>query len=150
MVEAGASTDQTIVAQSAVGRDALFGIIELAFLFALVRGVTGASTLGGTIAAGVFMGAVSIGWALLWRNVWRARTWLEISDRAIALRDHLGTDRAVISRASGNHLRFVVLGRARYHYVGLKSDDDGTLIRLPYYGKKRIRQACGAHGWRLD
>ena len=75
----------TVVQQSASARNGLFVFLELAFVLAFARGVAGAATTTGAIAAGVFMAAFAIGIALMWRRASQLRSCLEISDDTITL-----------------------------------------------------------------
>jgi len=140
----------TVIKQSSAAREGLFGVIEAAFVLALIRGAIGASTTAGRIAAIVFMGAIAVGWGLLWRAQWRHRSRLEIGDDAIAKVDHADPDHPlVIDRSSGDELYFFV-GRGRYNtFPVLVSRSTGVKFSLAYYSRKPVQAACVAHGWRF-
>ena len=140
----------TVIKQSSAAREGLFGFIEAAFLVALVRGAIGASTTAGRIASILFMGAVALGWGLLWRVQWRHRSRLEIGSDVIAKVDHADTDHPlVIDRSSGDELYFFI-GNGRYNaFPVLVSRSTGVKLSLAYYSKKQVQAACVAHGWRF-
>ena len=140
----------TVIKQSSAAREGLFGVIEAAFLVALVRGAIGASTTPGRIAAIVFMGAFAVGWGLLWRVQWRHRSRLEIGADAIAKVDHADPDHPlVIDRSSGDELYFFI-GSGRYNaFPVLVSRSTGVKLSLAYYNRKPVQAACVAHGWRF-
>jgi hypothetical protein len=148
VVGPGGGGNESIVKQSALAREGLFGIIELVLLVAVARGVVGARTDAGRVAVVVFLGGFCIGWALLWRSLWLQHSALYISDETITLR--AGATSTALARADGDTLHFVSLGGFRYRYIGLKSVGSGMVLRLPYYSKNPIKAACTAHGWRFD
>jgi hypothetical protein len=140
----------TVIKQSSAARDGLFGIIEVAFLVALVRGGLGASTTAGRIVAIAFMGACAVGWGLLWRVQRRHRSRLDIGHETIVKTDHANPDHPlVIDRSAGDELYFTWGGNARYRFPILVSGSTGVKLALPYYSKKPVQAACIAHGWRF-
>jgi hypothetical protein len=140
-----------IVTQSAASRNALFGGLELVFVVAFVRGVPGAATSAGAVAAGVFCTAVILGVAFLWRRTNQMKSYLDISNDAIALMSQRRQDAiASISRGDGAQLQFVMRGGARYRNLCLVQSTTGTSILLPLYTRAPIKSACVEHGWQLD
>jgi hypothetical protein len=148
----GNDNDETpiVVTESAVQRDGLFGGLTLLFCVVLVRGVHGASTTAGAIAAGTFSTAMIVGLILLWRVVRRQRSRLVVSTECIALVTSAGTDANVLNRAVGDQLRFVVLGSVRYRYTALKGGGDGAPLKIQLFNRTKVRAACVARGWRFD
>jgi hypothetical protein len=141
---------KTVVTQSAAARNGLFVFLETAFVLAFVRGWFGARTTTGRIVGALFMGGVVILLSLLWRRASKIRSWLEVTDDAIALCTHAAPGAVAITRADGDHVRFVMRGNARSPQLALTAPATGRVLPLPWYSKKPISTACASHGWTVE
>ncbi len=150
MVDTAGDGATIVLKESKVQRDGLFGLLTLAFTVALVRGVHGASTTAGAIAAGTFCGIMIIGVSLVWRLVRRQGSRLLVSTDSIALASRAGTDPKSLRRAAGDQLHFVVRGAGRYRYTALEGGADGVSLNIQLFSRAKVREACLARSWRLD
>jgi hypothetical protein len=55
-----------------------------------------------------------------------------------------------LSRESGRILRFITTGGARTRNRGLIAVGASTVIPLPYFSRRKIREACIAKGWQFE
>jgi hypothetical protein len=148
----GPDRESIVVAEDRRQIGFLFGFLILVFVLALARGVTGAQTTGGRVAAAVFcvviIGVLAAGGFRMIRRPAR----LEVSADAIRFVQRDG-HASVLSRQSGNELRFVkqhrsALSRIWTLGVGLVGTD--TVIELPgFFARNAIRNACSSCGWRF-
>jgi hypothetical protein len=150
MADSGGGEIAVVVQESSLQRDGLFGLLTTVFVVALVRGVHGAATTAGAIAAATFCGVIIVGLMLLWRVVRRLRSRLLVSADSIALVNSAGTDPKVLSRLAGDQLRFVVRGAGRSRYTTLAGGGDAAPLDVRFFSRKQVRQACLARGWRFD
>jgi hypothetical protein len=150
MVDSGADATSIVVKESKVQRDGLFGLLTSVCVVALARGVHGASTTGGAIAAGTFFSLMIIGLVLVWRLVRRQGNRLLVSTDSIALASGAGTDPKRLQRAASDQIRFVVRGSGRYRYTALEGGADGVSLNIQFFNRTKVRDACVARGWHID
>ena len=136
----------TVLRQSRLQRDGLFGGLTAVFLVALVRGYAGAQTATGRIVAVVFVSVVTAALVVGWVRLIRRPCRLQISSQEITFVDGRGATR-VLSRRSGDQLRLVSLGGGRYRQVGLTIQGAGTVLPLPFFSVKEVKRRCRAAGW---
>ncbi len=137
-----------VVTESRSQISSLFGFLTLAFAVALVRGVTGASTGSGRVAAGVFAGLLVVAMATGWIVMIRRPTRLEVTEAMIRYIRRNGQE-LTLSREWGDELLFVQRRSGRSWTLGLTIAGTGTVIFLSFFSRKAIRQACLARGWRF-
>ncbi len=129
----------------------LFGFLLAIFTAALIRGVTGAATTTGRVAAAVFCAALilAVGWASAARRLAR----VEISKDAIRFVSRNGKPSA-LSRQSGDELRFVKQHAgpmSRIWTLGLSiAGTDAVLLLSGFFSRSEVRKACRVQGWRVD
>ena len=127
----------------------LFGFLTLAFAVALVRGVTGASTRSGVVAAGVFAGLLVVAMVTGWIVTIRRPARLEVTEAMIRYIRRNGQE-LTLSREWGDELLFVQRRSGRTWTLGLTIAGTGTVIFLGgFFSRKAVRQACLARGWRF-
>ena len=146
---ADSGTGTTIATQSRRQVGFLFGFLVLAFAVALVRGVTGAQTTSGRVAATVFSGILVAAFIAGWVVMIRRPARLEITEDAISYVPRNGRVSS-LSRQWGDELRFVQRLRGRIWTLGLTIVGTDTVITLGFFSRKAVKQACRAHGWRFD
>ena len=134
----------SVLRQSRVQRDGLFGALTAAFLVALVRGYAGAST--GRVVVIVFVSVVTAVLVLGWVRLIRHPCRLEISPQAVTFVDGRGT-RRTLPHGAGGQLRMVRVGGGRYVQPGLTIAGSGTVIPLPFFSTREVRRQCSAAGW---
>ena len=143
-------TPGVFVKESSLKREGLYGILTLAFLAALIRGVTGAMTTGGRIAAGILFGALAA--VVVFRWFWEVRHpgRLEVSTSTVRFVSGSGkVATQEISRSAGDQLQFVGRGAGRYVSLALQQPASGTTLSLGMFDRKPVRRACEANGWRF-
>jgi hypothetical protein len=145
-----ASDDTAVVRESAAARDGLFGVIEAFLLVALVRGVLGASTTAGAIAAALFMGLFAVVWGLLWRASRGNLLWFEVRNERIDLCHRKWAAAKSIVRQEGEELSILNRGPVRYRYTVLRSRASGIELRTGFTSPKPLQAACEAHGWSFN
>lgn len=139
----------TIVRESRGLISALFGFLALCCTAALARGVPGAHTTAGRLAAAVIFGGLLVvilaGWAAALRRPRR----LEITQDAIRYvqRDGRATS---LSRQYGDHLRWVKQLRGRTWRLGLTIVGTDDVMILGTFSRKTVQRACLARGWHFD
>jgi hypothetical protein len=139
----------TVITESRSQISSLFGFLTAAFAVALVRGVTGASTGSGRVAAGVFAGVLVVAVVAGWIVTIRRPTRLEVSEAGIRYIRRNGQE-LTLSREWGDELLFVQRRSGRTWTLGLTIAGTGTVIYLGgFFSKKAVRQACLARGWRF-
>lgn len=146
----GPDSGSIVVAEDRRQIGFLFGFLILVFVLALARGVTGAQTTGGRVAATVFcvvvIGILTVGGLRMIRRPAR----LEVSADAIKFVQRDG-HASVLSRQSGNELRFVKQHRgalSRIWTLGVGVVGTDTVIELPgLFARSAIRQVCSSCGW---
>ncbi len=136
----------TVLRQSRLQRDGIFGALTAAFLVALVRGFAGAQTAAGRVAVVLFVSVVAGALVLAWVRLIRHPSRLEISPQAITLVDARGA-RRTLSRGAGGQLRVVRVGGGRYAQPGLTVPGSGTVIPLGFFSTREVRRQCSAAGW---
>jgi hypothetical protein len=142
------AAEPTVIAQSAVARNGLFVFLEAAFAVAFVRGVPGAATTAGSIAAATFTTSVAVGIGLLWRQAERGKSRLQITSESIDLVTRTGPVGS-IRRDDGDELGFAMRGRSRYRIQTLVQSGTGTSLALPWFSRRPVVEACRARGWRF-
>ncbi len=131
----------------------LFGFLLAIFAAALIRGVTGAATTTGRVAAAVFCAALilAVGWG--WASVARRPPRVEISKDAIRFVSRNGKA-STLSRQSGDELRFVKQHAgpmSRIWTLGLSiAGTDTVLLLSGFFSLSEVRKACRVQGWRVD
>ena len=85
-----------------------------------------------------------------WYRVRRAPVRLEVSDDAITQFDDRSKGPTALLRTEGGDLTFVARGSARYRYMVLMARGSETELPLRYFRRKKIEQACRAHGWNVE
>jgi hypothetical protein len=150
MAATGGAAATIVVRESSVQRDGLFGLLALVFAVAFVRGVHGAATTAGTIAAGTISGVLLVAVLLTWRLVRRQGSRLLVTSQSIALVSNSAKDPTTLDRSAGDQLYFVVRGSGRYRYTALQGGGAGTPLNIQLFSRKRVRAACIAQGWHLD
>jgi hypothetical protein len=145
--------ESIVVAESRSQMAILFGFLVAIFALALVRGVTGAATTTGRVAAAVFCAALilAVGWG--WAAMARRPARVEITKDAIRFVSRSGKPSA-LSRQSGDELRFVKQHAgplSRIWTLGLTiAGTDAVLLLTGFFSRSEVRQACRAQGWRVD
>jgi len=142
----GPAADAVVVHQSRLQRDGLFGALVAVFLIALARGYPGAQTTAGRIAVVVFVSVLTAALVLGWARLIRRPCRLEITAQAVTFVDGKGAT-STLSRRSGDQLRLVSAGGARFRQPGLTIQGAGTVIPLPFFSTKEVRRQCAAAGW---
>jgi hypothetical protein len=139
----------TTVRESRAQISALLGFLTLACAAALARGVPGAHTTAGRVAAAVIFGGLLVvliaGWIMMIRRPGR----LEITEDTIRYVRRNGQVSA-LSRQQGDELRWIKLLRGRTWRLGLTIAGADPVMLLGSFSKKLVRQACLARGWRFD
>lgn len=130
----------------------LFGFLILVFAAALGRGLAGAQTAGGRAAAAIFCVVILVAVIAGLISLLRRPARLEVSADAIRFVRRDG-HAAVLSRQSGNELRFVKQHRGAFSRIwtlGVTITGTDTVIDLPgFFARNSVRQACSARGWRF-
>jgi hypothetical protein len=142
--------DCTLLRESAVRRDGLFGGLLVVFALALVRGVIGASTTSGRIAVVVIFGALVLAIFFGWRARRRRTNWLDVSADRIVLRDSTPVAVGQLVRASDDRLTFVVVGPVNARTLTLTIRGGSERLPLQFFKKQRVRELCVAYGWTFD
>ena len=143
------SANPVVVRQSRAQRDGLLGGLVVLFLVAFTGGAINAATTGGRIAAASFGSIVVVvlvwGWIAAIRNSYH----LEISGQSVTA---VGarSQPITLSRESGRVLRFITTGSARYRNRGLIVAGASTVVPLPYFSRRKIREECIAQGWQFE
>jgi hypothetical protein len=139
----------TIVRESRGQIGTLLGLLTLACVVALARGVPAAHSAAGRVALSVVFGGVLVvliaGWIVALRRPRR----LEITEDAVRYVQRNGQVSA-LSRQQGDELRWVKELRGRTWRLGLTIAGTDTVILLGTFSRKAVRQACLARGWRFD
>lgn len=139
-----------VVKESSLKREGLYGVLTLAFLAALIRGVTGAMTTGGRITAGILFGALAAVVAFRWFWAVRHPGRLEVSSNTVRFIPGSGKIATQeISRSAGDQLQFVARGTARYVSLALRQSASGTVVSMGMFDRKPVQRACEASGWRF-
>jgi Na+/melibiose symporter-like transporter len=145
--------ESIVVAESRSQMAVLFGFLLVVFAAALIRGVTGATTTTGRVAAAVFCAVLILAIAWGWTAVARRPARLEISRDAVRFMSRQGKASA-LSRESGDELRFVKQHAgplSRIWTLGLTVAGTDAVLLLPgFFSRSEVRQACRAQGWRVD
>jgi len=131
----------------------LFGFVILAFAVALARGVTGAQTTSGQVAAAVFCSILVVAFIAGWIARIRHPARLEVTEDTIRYVPRNGRV-ATLSRQQGDELRFVKRHAgtlSRIWTLGLTIVGTDTVITfLGFFSRNAVQQACCARGWRFD
>jgi hypothetical protein len=140
----------TIVTDSRWQLSILFGFLTLAFVVALVQGVTGAQTTSGRVAVVAPYVVLLAVFISAWIRTLRHPARLEITEDAIGYVRRNGQS-ATVSRQPGNDLYFVRRNRGgRIWTLGLAIMGTDTVMDLGLlFSRKEVRQACLARGWRF-
>jgi hypothetical protein len=142
----------TVVAESRLQASYLFGFLNLAFLVALVRGETGATTTAGHVAVAVLCGLLIALFTRAWIVIVRRPARLEITGEAIRFVQRDGQVSA-LSREQGDELRFVKRSRGspgRIWTLGLAITGTGVVLDFPgFFSMRAVREACRGRGWRF-
>ena len=140
----------TIVAESRWQVSILFGFLTLAFVVAVVRGVTGAQTASGRMAVVVLCVVLLAFFISAWIRTVRHPARLEITEDAIRYVPRKGQS-ATPSPQQGNELYLVRRNRdGRIWTLGLGIMGTDTVMDLGLlFSRKAVRQACLARGWRF-
>jgi hypothetical protein len=135
-----------VLRQSHAQREGLFGGLVAVFVLAFARGFPAAQTTGGRISITILCAAVivvlTIGWLMILRHPPR----LEISARDIRYTDGKGMV-TTLTRQSGGELRFVTTGSGRYRSRGLMVSGSATVVPLPFFSAREVREQTVARGW---
>ncbi len=139
----------TVVKESRSQIGFLSSFLALVCAVALVRGVLGASTGAGRVAAGVSFGALVV--VLVAGTIWLTRhpTRLEITEAAVTYVNRAGQAHSLL-REWGDVLQFVQRRNGRSWVLGLTIAGTDNLIVLGFFSRKAIRQAGLARGWRFS
>jgi hypothetical protein len=139
-----------VVRESSLQRDGGMGLLTLAFLVACVRGVLGAHTTAGAIAAGVVFGGLVVIWSTLWIYLLRHASRLVVTDESVSLvRGPTGAPK-VLTAVVDKHLQFVVRGSARSRTTVLQGHDPAGALGISYFSRAKVAAACSAHGWTVS
>jgi hypothetical protein len=141
--------DVTVVKESALARDGLFGFLVTVLVAALVRGFIGAHTTAGRIAGTTIFGALVALVAWCWLILRRGPTQLEVSDEVITLVRASPKGPIALLRTWGDDLAFVLKGGVRFGYWTLMVRGADTVVPLRFFNRKQVKQACLSHGWRF-
>jgi hypothetical protein len=142
----------TVVAESRVQIGFMPALLVLLCGLALGRGVAGAQTSAGRVAAAVVFSAliVVIVWGWIYVALHPSR--LEVAENAITLRPRRGQV-ATLSRQQGDELQFFNYSTrlGRFGQFGLAIVGTGSALPVRgFWSRKQVRQACLARGWRVD
>lgn len=137
-----------VVRQSHGQREGLFGGLVAVFVLAFARGFPGAQTAGGKIAVTIFCAGVVILLVSGWVRILLHPPYLEISSQAISYVDGKGQT-TTLSRQSGDELRFVTTGSGRYRSRGLMVSGSSTILPLPFFSAREVREQTTACGWQF-
>jgi hypothetical protein len=135
-----------VLRQSHAQREGLFGGLVAVFVLAFARGFPGAQTTGGRIAVTVLCAGVILLLAIGWLRILRHPPRLEISGQDIRYTDGKGKV-TTLTRQSGDELRFVVTGSGRYRSRGLMVSGSPTVVPLPFFSAREVREQAVACGW---
>jgi len=144
----GAGADPIVLRERRLLPNVLFGGLLVVFVLALARGLAGAQTAGGRVAAGVGLGAVVALTVWMWAIVIRRRGHLEITGQEITYASGKGQP-VTLSRQQGDVLRVVEKGAPRYPKPCLTVQGASTVIPLNLFRLSEVRQACTARGWQF-
>jgi hypothetical protein len=139
-----------IVPQSRARRDGLFGGLAAVFAVALVRGLIGASTAAGRIAAGVIIGLVLLVLVVGWLRALLRPAHLEISAALIHYAGGQGGSRPDLSRDNGQEVGVYWRRAGRGSSLYLQQPATGVHWSLPYFSAKAVAQACRDCGWAVN
>lgn len=136
----------TIVAESRWQVGILSGFLTLAFVVAVVRGVTGSGRVAVLVLCVVLLAVFISAWIRTLRHPAR----LEITEDAIRCVSR-NDQSATLSRQQGNELYFVRRNRGgRIWTLGLAITSTDTVMDLGLLlSRKAVRHACLARGWRF-
>ena len=148
MTEPDVTQDVVVVRESRLQRDGVYGFLTLAFIAALVRGVLGATTSGGTVGAGVVFGVLIVVVVAGWVRAIRSPDRLEVSASLIRYVPASGAPRQV-SRQGGDELRFVTKRAGRLAFPSLFQSATATTLPLRWFTHAAVRTACESKGWRF-
>jgi hypothetical protein len=140
----------TVVRESAVARDGLYGFLVAAFALALVRGFIGARTTEGRIVCTIVFSTIVIVGLYGWQLRHRRSKSLAISDDAIVLLTAGLDTTSQLLKTDGDRLQFVTIGSIRYRSLALKIRGRDTTLSLQFFSKKPVQAACVEHGWHFD
>ena len=143
------SANPVVVRQSRAQRDGLLGGLVVLFLVAFAGGAINASTTDGRIAATTVGTIVVVALMWGWIRTIRIAYHLEISGRSV-IGVGARSQPITLSRESGRVLRFITTGGARTRNRGLMVIGASTVIPLPYFSRRKIREQCIAKGWQFE
>ncbi len=138
----------TVIRQSKLQRDGLFGILLILLAVAMYRGEAGASSSGGRIAIAVIGGAIAVGLIWAWVRMITRPSLLEMSADAVTLVQP-GGERRTLSRAAGNEIVVIVTGGGRYRRPALTIAGSGVVLPLGFFDLNTIQRQCQADGWQF-
>jgi hypothetical protein len=145
--ESGARRDVTVVKESAAFRDGFWGSLTAVCLAPAVLNYLNARTTVGRIVGTVVFGLLAALVMAGWYRVRRAPSRLEVSDETITLLGATTKGPIALRRTDGGDLVFAARGGGRYRYSVLMARGSATELPLRYFRRKKIKQACRAHGW---
>jgi hypothetical protein len=85
---------------------------------------------------------------VMWTGAVRHPSRLEISRQAITSVSAQGKV-TTLSRQSGDELRIVAVGGGRYRSRGMTLTRSSTVIPLPFFSLREVREQATACGWRF-
>jgi hypothetical protein len=139
----------TVVRESRAQISTLLGLLTVACVAALARGVPGAQTAAGRLAVAVVFGdllvILVVGWIVMLRRPGR----LEITEDTIRYVQRNGQV-STLSRRPGDELRWVKQLRGRIWRLELTVPGTDAVMLLGTFSRKTVQQACLARGWRFD
>lgn len=144
----GPAGGTVVVRQSHAQREGLFGGLVAVFVLAFARGFPGASTTSGKVAVTILCAGLVILIAAGWVNILRHPPRLEISGPAISYIDGQGKV-TTLARESGGELRFVTTGSGRYRSRGMMASGSATVLPLPFFSARQVREQTTACGWQF-
>lgn len=140
----------TVVRESAAFRDGFWGSLTAVCIAPAVLDYINARTTAGRIVGTVIFGLLALLVMVAWYRVRRAPVRLEVSDDAITQFNDRSKGPTALLRTEGGDVMFVARGSARYRYMVLMARGSATELPLRYFRRKKIEQACRAHGWNLE
>jgi hypothetical protein len=140
----------TVVPESRAQVNFLWGFLAIVSVLVVARAVTGDSATAWKVVAVVLFGVLFFGSILMW--IWSFRHPGQVDVSADALRyQHRGQPRGTtLHRSSGDlYIRRVILN-AKHPQAYLKvTGQDEDSIPLQMFSRRRLEEACLAHGWRF-